>query len=281
MSDAGEPRGRAVAKILETTMRDGQSPGHRVRVVLEPGNWTELDPFLALMEDWVSAGTFGPHPHRGFETVTYVLEGELQHRDNRGGAGVLKEGDAQLMTAGAGIIHEEEPSSASVHTLQLWLNLPAATKMTEPRYQDLRAESMPVRCADGIEIRVFSGHSGEEAAPTLNHVPFTMLDIRMEPGSAVMQDSSPEETAFIYVIQGSGLFGSERTSASAGQVVWFAPSAEAEEPYIRMHAVEYMHAVYFAARPLRESVAARGPFVMKTDDEIRQAYEDYRVGRFD
>jgi hypothetical protein len=271
--------GRSVSRIADTTVRAGQGADHRVRVVVEPGKWEEIDPFLALMEDWFPPGTFGPHPHRGFETVTYVLEGRLRHRDNHDGEGVLEAGDAQLMTAGSGIIHEEEPISPMVHSLQLWLNLPARLKMTEPRYQDLRSSSVPVRNEPGAEIRVFSGHSGTDAAATLNHVPLTMLDLKLEAGARVNQDSSPRETVFVYVIEGAVTLGANSLRASSGQVAWFYPS-DRGSPGITMVAEEKTHAVYFGAQPLREPVVASGPFVMNTAEEIRTAFADYRSGKF-
>jgi quercetin 2,3-dioxygenase len=272
--------GRAVSRIADTTVRPGQGPNHRVRVVVEPGSWNETDPFLALMEDWFAPGTFGPHPHRGFETVTYVLEGKLRHRDNHGGEGILQAGDAQLMTAGRGIIHDEEPVSGEVHSLQLWLNLPSRLKMTEPRYQDLLSSSVPVRNEPGARIRVFSGHSGDAAAATLNHVPLTMLDITLEQGTVIAQDSSPGETVFIYVIEGAVVAGANRMRASAGQVAWFHAGEGSSSPGITLEALDDTHAVYFGARPLREPVAASGPFVMNTQEEIRQAFQDYRAGLF-
>jgi quercetin 2,3-dioxygenase len=274
------PDGRAVSRVTDTEARPGQRPDHRVRVVVKPRDWERTDPFLALMEDWFAPGTFGPHPHRGFETVTYVLEGELRHRDNHGGEGVLKAGDAQLMTAGRGIIHEEEPVSSAVHSLQLWLNLPSSLKMTEPRYQDLRSGSMPVRTEDGAEVRVFSGHSGDAASSTLNHVPLTMLDLKLRKGATIHQDSSPRETAFVYVIDGTLVLGSKDTRVGAGQVAWFDAADGGESPGISITADADTHAVYFAARPLREHVVASGPFVMNTDEEIRQAFADYRAGKF-
>jgi quercetin 2,3-dioxygenase len=274
------PDGRAVSRVTDTEARPGQRPDHRVRVVVKPGDWERTDPFLALMEDWFAPGTFGPHPHRGFETVTYVLEGELRHRDNHGGEGVLKAGDAQLMTAGRGIIHEEEPVSSAVHSLQLWLNLPSSLKMTEPRYQDLRSGSMPVRTEDGAEVRVFSGHSGDAASSTLNHVPLTMLDLKLRKGATIHQDSSPRETAFVYVIDGTLVLGSKDTRVGAGQVAWFDAADGGESPGISITADADTHAVYFAARPLREHVVASGPFVMNTEEEIRQAFADYRAGKF-
>jgi redox-sensitive bicupin YhaK (pirin superfamily) len=267
---------RSVRRIAETTVHPGMNPQHRVRMVLEPGNWKEYDPFLMLAEDWFVPGTFGAHPHRGFETVTFVLEGEIEHRDNKGGHGVLQVGDAQWMTAGRGVVHSEEAGRDGAHSLQLWLNLPRTLKMTEPRYQDLRGTEMPVRQVDGARLRVFSGTSGDVAGPAQNHVPVTMVEMRIDAGATARQELPPTYNAFLYVIEGSGRFGKERTPAQAGQVVWF----NAEPGEVVVEAGTAMHAILYAGEPVREPVASRGPFVMNTMGEVMQAYADFQSGRF-
>lgn len=267
---------RSVRRVAGTAVHPGMNPQHRVRLVLEPGNWQEYDPFLMLAEDWFVPGTFGDHPHRGFETVTFVLEGQIEHRDNMGGHGVLNPGDAQWMTAGRGVVHSEEAGRDGAHSLQLWLNLPRTLKMTEPRYQDLRGTEMPVRRSDGAELRVFSGPSGEVTGPARNHVPVTMVEMRLEAGAIVRQELPATHNAFLYVISGSGRFGSERVAAEAGQVVWFAIA----EGDVVVEADAAMHAILFGGQPLREPVASRGPFVMNTMSEVMEAYSDFQSGRF-
>lgn len=271
---------RAATRVAETSMQGGMNPQHRVRLVLEPGHFAEHDPFLLLAEDWFVRGTFGDHPHRGFETVTFVLEGEVEHRDNHGGHGVLRPGDAQWMTAGRGVVHSEEAGKDGAHTLQLWINLPSSLKMTAPRYQDLRGSAMPVRTEDGALLRVFSGSSGGVEADTRNHVPITMVELELDPGAAVVQDLPARANAFLYVIAGSGRFGTGASRARAAQVVWFDPLENDGLSEIAIAAEERMHAILWAGVPLQEPVAARGPFVMNTMDEIRQAHLDYQSGRF-
>jgi redox-sensitive bicupin YhaK (pirin superfamily) len=219
---------------------------------------------------------FGPHPHRGFETVTFVLEGEIEHRDNHGGRGVLQVGDAQWMTAGRGVVHTEEAGRNGAHSLQLWLNLPRALKMAEPRYQDLRGAQMPVRTIDGGQLRVFSGVSGDVQGPALNHVPVTMIEMRLDAGAKVRQELPPAYNAFVYIVEGEGRFGSERVAAKAGQVVWFTP----ERGDVVIEADAPMHAMLYAGEPLREPVASRGPFVMNTMGEVMQAFADFQSGNF-
>jgi redox-sensitive bicupin YhaK (pirin superfamily) len=270
---------RRVNRIVDTKVERGMHANHRVRLVLEPGRWAEHDPFLMLAEDWFDRGTFGDHPHRGFETVTLVLEGAIEHRDNHGGHGVLGPGDVQWMTAGRGVVHNEEAGPGGAHSLQLWLNLPAALKMTEPRYQDLRGAEMPVRSEPGAELRLFSGSSGGVVAPTHTHVPITMIEMRLDAAATVALDVPLEERAFIYIITGSGRFGADRAAAAQGQVVWFEPSRSGA-PSIAVQADEPMHAVLWAGKPLREPVAARGPFVMNTPQEILEAFQDFQAGLF-
>jgi redox-sensitive bicupin YhaK (pirin superfamily) len=246
---------------------------HRVRQVLAPGNWSESDPFLMLAEDWFPPGTFGDHPHRGFETVTLVLEGGVEHRDNHGGHGVLHPGDAQWMTAGRGVVHSEE-AVGHAHTLQLWVNLPRRLKMTEPRYQDLRANEVPVRQLGGATLRVYSGASGDVVAPTRNHVPVTMIEIVAEAGATFTIDIAAQFNTFIYVLAGRARVAD--TEAQAGQVVWLAQDGDE----LAVAADESLRAILWGGSPIGEPVVQYGPFVMNTMGEIRQAMVDFQEGRF-
>jgi redox-sensitive bicupin YhaK (pirin superfamily) len=277
---------RSVQRIDHPAAQQGMSPRHRVRVLMPAamrGDWASVDPFLALMEDWFPAGVFGKHPHRGIETMTYVMEGRLNHADNKGGKGTLNPGDAQWMTAGHGIVHAEEPvDDDTVHGFQLWVNLPAAHKMVPPRYQDLRGNKVPVRREDGAEVRVFSGSSGSVTAPTQNYAPVTMLDLRLDKGAEVRLDLPADYNAFVVVISGMGFVGADRTTVVAGDIAWLTrgddPTALSE---VRIEAgAAPLHGLLIGGRPLGEPVVARGPFVMNSEAEIKQAYADYRAGRF-
>jgi redox-sensitive bicupin YhaK (pirin superfamily) len=272
---------RGISRVWDVFHRPGEGTHIRMGFVLEPGHWKEFDPFLAMMEDWFQKGTFSFHPHRGMETVTYVIEGKLEHLDNHGGKGLLQPGDVQWMTAGRGIIHAEEPlEGETVHSLQLWLNLPAAKKMTEPRYQDLRGEEMPVRRENGALVRVFSGSSAGITAKTLNHVPVTMVEIQLEAGASVAQDLPGSYNGFIYVLEGSGTFGAEETPGHQQQVLWLGSGEGGSGSEITIRAEKALRALLFAGEPIGEPVVARGPFVMNTEEEIRQAYADYYAGKF-
>ncbi len=272
---------RRISRVWDVSTRPGGGSHIRVGQVLEPGHWREFDPFLMMMEDWFQQGTFDFHPHRGIETVTFVLEGRLKHEDNHGGFGVLEPGDVQWMTAGRGIIHSEDPlEGETVHSLQLWVNLPRNKKMAEPRYQDLRSKDMPVRSEPGAIVRVFSGSSGGIKAPTLNHVPVTFVELVMEPGAAVTQELPGSYNGFIYVLEGSGRFGADETRGEQKQVLWLGPADGAVDSEISIRAESRLRALLVAGEPIREPVVAYGPFVMNTKEEIVQAFEDYQSGKF-
>ncbi|TLS36043.1 pirin family protein [Pseudalkalibacillus caeni] len=270
---------REIAKVW-TVNHQRNSSTHKAGLILEPGRWEEFDPFLLMAEDWFGRGTFDFHPHRGMETVTYVLEEKLEHKDNHGGHGVLSPGDVQWMTAGSGIIHAEEPAGETVHTLQLWINLPSSKKMTEPRYQDLRKEDMPERNEEGARITVFSGSSAGVKAQTDNNVPITMVDVELEKDASVTQDLPGSFNGFIYVLEGKGYFGKSETPGERNQVLWLGPGEEKAESEVAVRADEKLRFLLYAGEPIGEPVVARGPFVMNSDEEIRQAYDDYRMGKF-
>ncbi len=276
---------RSALRIDHPEARQGMTPQHRVRPLMPAamrGDYAAVDPFLALMEDWFPRGVFGKHPHRGIETVTYVLDGRIDHYDNLGHQGVILPGDAQWMTAGRGLIHNEIPAEGqTVHSLQLWVNLPAAQKMVAPRYQDLVAKEMPARREPGAEIRVFSGASGGVSAPTRNYVPVTMVEFRLDSGASVRQDLPADYNAVIVVLEGAGRVGAERTAVEAGDVAWLTRGEDAAPSEVEVAAGDKpLRALLYAGRPLHEPVVAGGPFVMNTQAEIEQAYADYRAGRF-
>jgi redox-sensitive bicupin YhaK (pirin superfamily) len=276
---------RSVLTVDHPEIVQGMTPQHRVRPLMPAamrGDYAATDPFLALMEDWFPRGVFGKHPHRGIETVTYVLEGQIDHYDNQGNAGTILPGDAQWMTAGRGLIHNEIPAEGVVaHSLQLWVNLPAADKMTAPRYQDLVGAVAPTRREPGVEVRVFSGESGGVIAPTKNYVPVTMIEIRLDAFAHLLQDLPADFNAVIVVLDGEGIAGADRKSVVAGDVAWLTRSDRDGPSTVAIAAGKGpLRALLYAGRPLGEPVVAGGPFVMNTQAEIEQAYADYRAGRF-
>jgi redox-sensitive bicupin YhaK (pirin superfamily) len=264
-----------------TVQHQQNSPIHIAGMVLDPNNMKESDPFLFLAEDFFKKGTFDFHPHRGIETVTYVIEGKLEHQDNKAGRGELGPGDVQWMTAGKGVIHIEDPAEGeTVHSLQLWVNLPREHKMTEPRYQNLRAQDMPVREENGALIRIFSGSSGGIQSPTQNYVPVTMVEINLEPGASVTQDLPGDYNGFMYILEGKGQFGKNKTEAEKGHVLLLEKGEAGLSSEVTITAKEPLRVLLYAGKPLNEPIVARGPFVMNTEEEIRQAYRDYMDGKF-
>lgn len=268
-------------RCIKTVQITTNSPIHKSGPILEPGNWQEHDPFLFLMEDIFQRGTFDFHPHRGIETVTYVIYGQLEHFDNKAGHGTLGPGDVQWMTAGRGVIHKEDPAPGStVHSLQLWINLPSTKKMTEPRYQNLKSEEMPVRQEKGAVIRVFSGSSQGVKASTLNHVPVTMVEMTLEPGASVVQDLPGSYNGFLYILEGSGKFGVDGTEGKNGQALFLSRHDKEEESELIVSANEKLRVLLYAGEPVNEPIVAYGPFVMNTTEEIHQAIRDYQEGKF-
>jgi redox-sensitive bicupin YhaK (pirin superfamily) len=253
----------------------------RKAMLLVPGPAVSPDPFLLLAEDWFGDAGFDWHPHRGVETITFVVEGELEHRDNAGGKGLLGPNDVQWMTAGRGIIHRELAAGRRfAHTLQLWLNLPSHAKMTPPSYQDLRAADMPVGTAPGVEVRVYSGRSHGVEGPARNLVSTTFFDATVAPGACFAHPVANDDWGFAYVLSGAGAFGQGK-AAVAGQIVHLSPAGDPGEALLIANAGdEGLRFLFWAARPLREPVVSRGPFVMNTEAEIRQAWADYHAGRF-
>ncbi len=254
---------------------------------------TDVDPFLLLDHfgpiDFEPGGSGGvpDHPHRGFETVTYILEGHFEHRDSNGNAGVMHPGDVQWMTAGSGIIHSEMPEKEFRRTggrlegLQLWVNLPRADKMMRPRYQHISAEAMPTAVSEdgGVGVKVIAGDSLGASAMIDTRVPIQYLHFTIQPGKSVTQPVGRADNAFAYVLRGTGVFGPDAAFASEGQGVLFGAVGNAVAIAADRGATEALSVLVLSAAPLNEPIARYGPFVMNTRDEIKQAITDFNDGR--
>ena len=283
---------RSVAGVVNSieTLEGG---GFLVRRPFPQASFSEFDPFLLLDEmgpmDVAPGEAKGApdHPHRGFETVTYLLSGEMEHKDSRGHAGRLTPGDVQWMTAGAGVVHSEMPSSefqrqgGRMHGFQLWVNLPQREKMTKPRYQEIpRAQIPQVTSEDGlVTVRVIAGEAMGQHAVIETHTPIIYLHYSVEPGGVVTQSVPAEYNAFAYLVDGAGLFGGESERADDGQLVMFAQDGEEIRIENPSDAQTRLEVLVIAGVPLNEPIARYGPFVMNTEREIRQAFEDYVRGR--
>jgi len=225
------------------------------------------------------------HPHRGFETVTYLLDGSMEHGDSRGNRGKLNPGDVQWMTAGSGVVHSEMPEAAfaarggRMHGFQLWVNLPRKDKMMAPRYQEIPAARIPIgRSADGaVTARVIAGEALGARAVIDTRTPIAYLDVTLAPGAAFEQPLPDDFHAFAYVVSGGGLFGPERTAARPHDLVLFGDDGAG----VRLEATPgaELRALVVAGRPIGEPVARAGPFVMNTRAEVAQAFEDFQQGR--
>jgi len=284
--------GRTVAGIVNS-IETLEGAGFLVRRPFPKAAVSEFDPFLLL--DEMGPMTLAPgaakgapdHPHRGFETVTYLLSGEMEHKDSQGHAGKLRAGDVQWMTAGAGVIHSELPSAGfqrtggTLHGFQLWVNLPSHNKMMKPRYQEIPAASIPTaQTEDGlVTVRVLAGESLGARAVVETVTPIMYLHFTLRPGGRVMQTVPQEYNAFAYIVDGEGTFGADGERGTDGQMVMFA--ADGDEVLIAnpAGAGAPLEVLLIAGVPLNEPVARYGPFVMNTEAEIRQAIEDYRSGR--
>jgi quercetin 2,3-dioxygenase len=277
---------RSIREIVTPAAPQPVAPGMVNRLLIKPGNWSAYDPFLVLVEDWMrEPGGFPDHPHRGIETVTLVLDGELRHADNRGNSGVLRDDDVQWMTAGRGIIHAELPNADKAsHTLQLWLNLPAAGKMVESAYQDLLAERALRVDETGATIRLLSGTVEGIQAPAQTQTPVQYLDVRLAAGGRIDLPIPAAHNGFILLVEGDANIGPEPVAAAAGQVLWLdyprAPRGDTRVDTLRLQADAPARLLVVSGEPIGERVVAYGPFVMNSEDEIRQAYLDFHSGNF-
>jgi quercetin 2,3-dioxygenase len=277
---------RTIRQVVTPAPRRPISEGMANRILIEPGNWADYDPFLVLVEDWMrEPGGFPDHPHRGIETVTLVLDGELHHADNRGNSGVLAQDDVQWMTAGKGIIHAELPNEDKAsHTLQLWLNLPAAAKMVESAYQDLLAERALRVDEAGANLRLLSGTVEGIAAPAQTQTPVQYLDLRLNAGARIDLPVPASHNGFVLVVEGAVKVGADRVQGSEGQVLWLhyplAPRGDARLDSLRIEAEVPARVLAVSGEPIGERVVAYGPFVMNSEEEIRQAYLDFHRGLF-
>ena len=275
---------RTIGTVLKgQTVIEGA--GVRLQRIFGFGDTALTDPFLLLdhfgsndSADYVAG--FPWHPHRGIETVTYMLEGVVEHADSMGNRGTIGAGQVQWMTAGSGVIHQEmpQPTPGTMRGYQLWVNLPAASKMTVPRYRDIHAEDIPVIQRDGAEVRVICGSFGGASGPARDIIAQPWyFDVRIPPGRSIALDVRVEDTVLCFVVEGHGCLDENKTRL-------FAPDELAV--MARGNAVLYtaaddgMRFLLMAGKPLREPIAWRGPIVMNTDDELHTAFEELRAGTF-
>ena len=269
-------------KIIKTTigMKTSDGAGVKLTRIIGSPELNMLDPFLLLDEfgsndpNGYIAG-FPPHPHRGFETITYMLNGKWQHQDSAGNDGLLGDGSIQWMTAGRGIVHSEMPiqTDGLARGFQLWLNLPKEKKLTEPAYQNIHAEQIPILKEVFGTVKVISGEYNGTIGPGKSHTPVLIIDIRLNPESEITIPVMDGWNAFGFIYEGdvkSGEF------LSKGQLAVYNT-----EGNVHFKTNDTQAGIYFVAgEPLNEPVARGGPFVMNTRGEILKAFEDYQNGNF-
>jgi len=262
-----------------------EGDGITVQRAFPSATLSQIDPFLLL--DHFGPVEFAPgkatgipdHPHRGFEAVSYLLEGALQHRDSHGHSGRLGPGDMQWMTTGSGVVHSEMPdeefrrSGGKLQGFQIWVNLPRADKMIAPAYQDIPASQIPVASSGGVTARVLAGTALGAEARIQTRTPVQIVHFQLAPGARAEHPIEPGQNAFAYVFRGTARLADH--DVRPGQCAVFDAGAAG----VVLQSAEGAELLFFAGRPLAEPVARYGPFVMNTPAEIQQAIADYRAGR--
>lgn len=280
-------RSRSVAAVFDGSEPHVVGDGFPVQTfVPQPGLDAEISPFLLL--DYAGPKEFPPsarprgvdeHPHRGFETVTVLYQGELEHRDSAGHSGALGPGDVQWMTAASGLVHEEKHAKAfaarggTLEAVQLWVNLPRAHKMSPPGYQDIRAAEIPLVEVGGGSVRVIAGAFDTHAGPARTFSPVHLYDVRLNAGARVELPIAPGHQAAMLVLRGRVTVGDDELRAR--QLALLAQEGES----VAIAAADDSTLLVMSGEPIREPIARYGPFVMNTREELMQAVEDYRTGR--
>ena len=282
-------------RSVTTAPRGLEGEGFPVRRAFAGVDMAELDPFVHL--DQMGEVNYGPgepkgtpwHPHRGFETVTYMMDGVIQHADSTGGGGVIRDGGTQWMTAGKGILHIETPphdlgaTGGWFHGLQLWVNLPRAKKWVDPQYQDLEGTAVRLLSShdgDGL-LRVIAGEVDGRTGPGSTHTPMTMVHASLAPGAQLVMPWPQNFNALVYVLGGQGAVGTERRPVESGQLTVFGEgdALTVEASTQQDSRTTTLELLFLGGVPIREPVAWYGPFVMNTRSEIQQAFEDFEAGR--
>lgn len=279
---------RPVSRVVDA-LRTTEGDGFTIRRVLPTHGLGEVDPFLLLdhlgpvtLPPGASVG-FPDHPHRGFETVSYILQGKLQHRDSHGHAGIIGPGDVQWMTAGSGLVHSEMPEKEFVKKggvlegFQIWVNLPRRDKMMAPRYQELAAAAIPSKTEGGVTARVIAGQALGVSAQIDTRVPIVMVHFTVAPGAQVAEALPAGSNGLVYLIRGSAKVGANGASVKEGQIAVF--DSQDGGAYLEGTGEEPAEVLLLAGVPLNEPVARYGPFVMNTKAELQDAFEDYRAGK--
>ncbi|MHB1585277.1 MAG: pirin family protein [Acidimicrobiales bacterium] len=289
--------GAAVRPVrrVTTAPRGLEGEGFPVRRAFAGVDLADLDPFVHM--DQMGEVEYGPgepkgtpwHPHRGFETVTYMIDGTFEHQDSIGGGGLITNGATQWMTAGAGILHIERPpddlvaSGGLFHGVQLWVNLPAADKWVAPRYQDIGSHAVRLLSSPdgGALVRVIAGAVGDHHGPGVTYTPISLVHATLRPGARLVLPWPADFNALVYVLAGDGTVGAERHPVHTGQLAVHGPgdAIELAAAPVQESRSPDLDVLVLGGRPIGEPVATYGPFVMNTRDELAQAFEDFHAGK--
>lgn len=273
------PRSLARVITLPAPAQGQFGPNHTVVEVIRPQGWADQDPFILLMDDRIDGlALAGPHPHAGFETVTFPVDGGMA---SEGGAGKLAPGDVEWTTAGSGIIHgPEEPMTGRFRILQLWLTLPHEARWTEPDNQVIPKATTPVRREPGVEVRLYSGQTGDLTSPTRNRVPVTLVDVRLEAGASVDQSIPSDHNGFVYVLEGEAQVGAE--ALKPGQVGWLdRPRGQgASVVTFSNRGLTPARLLFYAGQRQGVSLVSYGPFIGESREDIARSIERYQAGTF-
>jgi redox-sensitive bicupin YhaK (pirin superfamily) len=292
-----DPKATLGRSVLSVTTAPGglEGEGFPVRRAFAGEDRARLDPFVHM--DQMGEVEYAPgeakgtpwHPHRGFETVTYMIDGTFRHMDSIGGGGLITNGDTQWMTAGSGILHIEAPprelvdSGGLFHGIQLWVNLPKAAKMIDPAYQDIRGADVALATTPdgGALLRLIAGGLEGHRGPGSTHSPITMVHATVAAGASVTLPWDPASNGLLYVLSGEGSVGEERRPVTSGQLAVYGPGdsltfAASSSPSGRTPELDVL---LLGGRPIGEPVYAYGPFVMNTKAEVAQAFDDFQAGR--
>jgi redox-sensitive bicupin YhaK (pirin superfamily) len=285
---------REVKKIVDAPS-GFEGEGFPVKRAFSQLSLDSIDPFIMMDQmgevDYEVGEAKGTpwHPHRGFETVTYLIDGVFKHKDSNGGGGIIGNGDTQWMTAGAGILHIEAPTEEAVlkgglfHGVQIWVNLPSRLKWANPRYQDIRASSLNLLAShDGSSlIRIIAGNIDGNAGPGITHTPISIVHASVTPGSSIILPWESTFNAIGYILSGNGYAGKEQVQANSGQAIQFGSGdfVNVSASMIQDSRSNNLELLILGGQPIREPIAWQGPFVMNTKDELINAFKDYQSGK--
>ncbi|KAI5432909.1 pirin-like protein [Lathyrus oleraceus] len=260
-------------KFLAKPQREGV--GAVVRRSIGRFELKYFDPFLLLDEFSVAAPAgFPDHPHRGFETVTYMLQGAITHEDFEGHKGTIEAGDLQWMTAGRGIVHSEMPAAQDIQKgLQLWINLASQHKMIEPKYQEILSKDIVEAMKDGIMVRVIAGEALGIKSPIYTRIPTMYLDFTLKPGSHLQQLVPKSWNAFVYILEGEGIFGNQKSHPTTSHHILLLGNGDGVEAWNKSSKI--LRFILVGGEPLGEPMVQFGPFVMNTQQEIDQTIDDF------